>query len=939
VLVEQNISNHLVLQNQASNDGFAGGTMALIQNSSVSTVNKYLSFIADYDGDEGGSVNFGSLTYGANSSFSISNPSGNAVVLQPSTGNVGIGETAPDYNLHITNTGDSAIFLEADSDNAAEADNAFLKLSQDNTAVQAIFGLTGDAGVDPENVAYTGTLGNSILLGGLTTLEALQFGTNDTVRMTISTAGNVGIGDTSPAAMLTVGDGDLFQVSSAGVLTIGEISGNQILLSKTSPQIKLNDTTASEDDFWIHVNSNNFYVLADRDDDDSWDGAFPLQLEADTNNGFLFGSQIVSNAKIDTCAEFIALVVSTGTCGSTVFSVSPTLTTPILGVAEATSLEIGSSLTAVAAVASGDILAGSASGMLQYDASGLTQYLQRSSADASAIQIIGRKSRGTTASPTAVTSGDDILLIRGYAADSTNAFTEAARITFDTEGTISGAGVVPGRMLFYTANSAGTITQQLEIGSDGVSTFAGAMTEAGSAVISAANIDTCAEFIALVVSTGTCGSTVFSVSPTFTGTVNVAAITTTGVIGIGTTDANPADSNVAGVYISNSGYISTNRSAAAAGYFGRTDDGAIVAFYSAGAQEGSISVSGTTVSYNEFTGSHAGYIPSGETIERGMLVSLTGDIAYQNNRGYGEPVYGITKASVENDPRILGSLLSLMEPDKPFSLISGEIEEELYNPYLVMAVGNGEMWVVDTGEDLEPGDFLISSGVAGHAMKDPGTHLVSHVVARITEPLDWDTATSTIDGKKHKTISVTYELFDKTNLAVAFGIASSTSQSDFAQSFFGNLFSRLTQWFANAANGIGEVFARVFRAKEMICVGETCVNEDQLKALLAGTATSAAATSTPLVEEPHDPEPEPESDNEIETDDDTSTSTPEIAEVAASSTPSGTEAVEEPVEDQEPATEVGEEDAPEVEEPTETTVTEEEGEPEPAVEAATQDEV
>src|SRR3989344_3369809 len=121
-----------------------------------------------------------------------------------SGGNVGIGETVPDYNLHITSTGDSAIFLEADSDNATETDNAFLKLSQDNTAVQAIFGLTGGAGVNPENVAYTGTLDNSILLGGLTTLENLQFGTNDTVRMTIGTTGLVGIATTTPVSTLSI---------------------------------------------------------------------------------------------------------------------------------------------------------------------------------------------------------------------------------------------------------------------------------------------------------------------------------------------------------------------------------------------------------------------------------------------------------------------------------------------------------------------------------------------------------------------------------------------------------------------------------------------------------------------------------------------------------------------------------------------------------------
>ncbi|RJR14395.1 tail fiber domain-containing protein [Candidatus Parcubacteria bacterium] len=97
-------------------------------------------------------------------------------------------------------------------------------------------------------------------------------------------------------------------------------------MTGASPQITLFDSTAGEDDFWIHVNSNNFYVLADRDDSGAFEGPHPLQIEADTSIGYLFGSQILSAAEIDTCAEFIAFVVSTGTCGSAVFSVSPTFT-------------------------------------------------------------------------------------------------------------------------------------------------------------------------------------------------------------------------------------------------------------------------------------------------------------------------------------------------------------------------------------------------------------------------------------------------------------------------------------------------------------------------------------------------------------------------------------------------------------------------------------
>ena len=61
----------------------------------------------------------------------------------------------------------------------------------------------------------------------------------------------------------------------------------------------------------------------------------------------------------------------------------------------------------------------------------------------------------------------------------------------------------------------------------------------------------------------------------------------------------------------------------------------------------------------------------------------------------------------------------------------------------------------------------------------------------------------------------------------------------FVSAFFSNLFARLTQWFADAANGVGDFFANRVRTKEL-CVsdgaGETCVTRTQLDALLASAA-------------------------------------------------------------------------------------------------------
>ncbi|MEK7068199.1 MAG: tail fiber domain-containing protein, partial [Patescibacteria group bacterium] len=69
--------------------------------------------------------------------------------------------------------------------------------------------------------------------------------------------------------------------------------------------------------------------------------------------------------------------------------------------------------------------------------------------------------------------------------------------------------------------------------------------------------------------------------------------------------------------------------------------------------------------------------------------------------------------------------------------------------------------------------------------------------------------------------------------------ASSTPQSqNFAESFFNNIFSRITTWLANAANGITKLFAKEVHT-EQLCVRqsngtEICMTGDQLANLLAG---------------------------------------------------------------------------------------------------------
>lgn len=187
--------------------------------------------------------------------------------------------------------------------------------------------------------------------------------------------------------------------------------------------------------------------------------------------------------------------------------------------------------------------------------------------------------------------------------------------------------------------------------------------------------------------------------------------------------------------------------------FDRTgSDGIIVFFKRAGSTVGDISVSGGDVSYNAFTGSH--YVWTDQALERGMLVTLTGVNRHLQGDPDAEIIYGIAPSTTANDPACLGAYRALQEPTRP----AGDD-----NLHLVMAVGNGEMWVVDDGRgDIEPGDDLISSDVPGCAMRDdPGRFPVGHIIARAAERVRWSEHPRDANGQRRVRISVLFDSFSR----------------------------------------------------------------------------------------------------------------------------------------------------------------------------------
>ena len=234
------------------------------------------------------------------------------------------------------------------------------------------------------------------------------------------------------------------------------------------------------------------------------------------------------------------------------------------------------------------------------------------------------------------------------------------------------------------------------------------------------------------------------------GALTASGLITGTTLNISAEDIDPAGNNTIGTHI-NTNWMSIGSDGVGL-RVGRTgSDGALVQFSQGGNAEGSISVTGTTVSYNAFTGSH--FVTTEDYIARGELVESTGSLIYKNGTSNSEPTYKVQRSATSNSPRIIGSMLGLLEPQQS--------HDKFQNPFQVMAVGNGDMWVADNGQNVEFGDYLISSSIQGHAEKDIGRYPIAHVVARAVERIDWQNETRYFQGVKHKKISVFFEQFER----------------------------------------------------------------------------------------------------------------------------------------------------------------------------------
>ena len=224
-----------------------------------------------------------------------------------------------------------------------------------------------------------------------------------------------------------------------------------------------------------------------------------------------------------TVGQLSAAALSNGTTGTAgtavVLATSPSLVTPALGVATATSLDMPSATNVLRTSVSGlNFTYGGTTPTVNFGATnGVMQ--TRGSNNALAPILIFGKSRGTAATPGAVQASDRLMQISAYGDDGTTTGdipVESVIIRANVVGTVA-AGIVPAALTIQTMNAAGAIAQRAQIGAEG-GLSVGTTTDGGAGTARATELQQ-------ISGTGTNGQ--FVAMKSLTQLVTIAAAATT----------------------------------------------------------------------------------------------------------------------------------------------------------------------------------------------------------------------------------------------------------------------------------------------------------------------------------------------------------------------------------------------------------------------------
>jgi hypothetical protein len=191
------------------------------------------------------------------------------------------------------------------------------------------------------------------------------------------------------------------------------------------------------------------------------------------------------------------------------------------------------------------------------------------------------------------------------------------------------------------------------------------------------------------------------------------------IVMVGTTDTSPTPNNVAGISM-NGGILSANVDATFH-RIGRRQDGTVISFYSGGDVEGTISISGTTTSYN---GGHLSRWSqtTGNTriagLLKGTVLTNLDQMAVWGSQA-NEQLNCMALSTVEGDPNVAGVF------------VNWDDDDEVFTADMNVAMTGDMVIRIAAGTTVQRGDLLMSAGDG--TAKPQGDDIVrSKTIAKVT---------------------------------------------------------------------------------------------------------------------------------------------------------------------------------------------------------------
>ena len=158
--------------------------------------------------------------------------------------------------------------------------------------------------------------------------------------------------------------------------------------------------------------------------------------------------------------------------------------------------------------------------------------------------------------------------------------------------------------------------------------------------------------------------------------------------------------------------------------------------------------------YGPFTGAHeaklCGDFP--EDVEPGMIVSVTGQaqVRYDDEGkvSISSTLPTVRLSDAANDKAVFGAFVAETPLPQDHWYEAGQTERFA----MVNALGEGRVWVCNINGEIEAGDYITTSTLAGYGQRQDDDLLHSYTLGKAIETVDWDSVTEIVDfdGQTYK---------------------------------------------------------------------------------------------------------------------------------------------------------------------------------------------